>query len=112
MSGSPARRALRKWLLPPTKRNLLPTEALQVQHMQQAANNRRWEADVIKGNTALVPDGQKLAEQAEAIANLLEQSCQEFIANTLVKCGIAPGTKCSLNLTTGEIIISDEARDH
>lgn len=71
--------------------------------MNRAVSSRHWEAAQIKANTALVPDGQKVAEQAEAIARLLENVKDQWLASKLTECGYPDGTKCTINLSTGVI---------
>lgn len=102
MSQSPARKARRAGALPP-RRNLTAEECLQLQEMQRLVNGKKYEATSIKGNTALVPDGQKVAAQAEAIAALLDNEKNRWVAALLTACGYLNGTKCNINLTTGEI---------
>lgn len=107
MSGSDRRKAIRKGFLPATKRNLLPAECAQLMEMNRAINTRRWEIAEIKGNTALVPNGQELVKQLEAVCNLLETSCLSITQTLLFKCGYPAGTKCDLNLSTGEIKVHE-----
>lgn len=86
------------------KRNLTPEETLEIQEMQRLVSARRFEAVNIKGNTALVPRGQEIAAELEAIANLLENAKNHYISQKLLECGYKPETRCSLNLTTGEVM--------
>lgn len=88
------------------KRNLTPEETMELSEMIRMVNARKFEAAQIKGNTALVPDGQKVAEQSAAIAALLDNAKNLWVSQTLLKCGYAPDTRCSLNLGTGEIIVT------
>jgi hypothetical protein len=90
-------------IIAPVTRNLTPSECLELQEMQRLVTARKFEAAQIGGNTALVPDGQKVAEQIKAIAALLENAKNLWVAQKLRECGYSDGTKCSLNLTTGEI---------
>ena len=87
-----------------TKRNLTPVEMMELQEMIRLSNSKRFEATQIKGNTALIPRGQEVAAEAEAVARLLENAKNQFVSQLLVQCGYPAGTKCSLNLTTGEIV--------
>lgn len=93
----------------PVKRNLTAEEALELQEMQRLVNSRKFEAAQVSGNTALVPDGQKVAQQLTAIAALLENAKNIWVAQKLLECGYENGTKCSINLTTGEIVLTNEA---
>lgn len=106
--ASPARIA-RKSKKAVTCRNLTPGEAMELQELSRLVNTRRFEAAHIKGNTALIPDGQALAIQAEAVANLLENVKNQWVAAKLVECGYPSGSKCAINLTTGEIVLDPPA---
>jgi len=101
--ASPARLA-KKGVQSRIKRHLTPTEALELQEMQRLVTGRKFEAAQIKGNTALVPDGQKAAEQAAAIAALLDNAKNLWLSQKLLECGYPAGAKCDINLSTGEII--------
>lgn len=97
-------------VIPPAplpKRNLTPEETIQLQEMLRAVNIRKFEAAQIKGNTALVPRGQEIAAETEAIAQLLENAKNLWVSQTLIDCGYPADTKCSINLTTGEVVEND-----
>ena len=57
----------------------------------------------MKGNTALIEDGQKLAIQLEATANLFERVKDESVARVLAKLGYRSNEQASINLKTGRI---------
>ena len=106
MSTSPARRARRKGLALP-KRNFTPEETLQFQEMNRLVNARKWELEQLKANTALIPNGQDYVKQLEAVANVLDDVSRQWISRTLEACGYPNGTKCDLNLSTGEITLHE-----
>lgn len=85
------------------RRDLTPQELMELQELHRAVGSKQWEAAQIKANTALVPDGQKLAEQTEAVARLLENVKNQWVAGKLEECGYTKGTRCGLNLATGQI---------
>ena len=58
----------------------------------------------IMGNTALIPDGQNVAKTQEAIANLLENSKNNWISQVLTSCGVPKGQSVNINSATGEIV--------
>ncbi len=93
------------------KRNLTPEETNALKEMVRAVNARQWEAAQIKGNTALVPRGQEIVAELEAIARLLENAKNHWISQVLVECGYEPDTKCSLNLSTGEVIVEQPTKE-
>ena len=87
------------------KRNFNPQELLELQELQRLVNARRFEAAQIKANTALVPRGKEIAEEIEAIARVMENSKNLYVAQKLVECGYESGTKCDINFNTGEVIL-------
>lgn len=106
MTKSSSARLAAKGIIPAINpRSFSPTEVLELQEMQRMVNARSFEAAQIKGNTALVPDGQKAADQAVAIARLLENAKNMWVSQKLVECGYPQDTRCSINLSTGEIIV-------
>ncbi len=84
-------------------RSMTPIEVMELQEMQRLVNGRKFEAAQVKGNTALVPDGQKLAEQLEAVVRLLENVKNQWVSAKLVECGYPQDAICDINLSTGEI---------
>lgn len=91
-----------------TNRNLTPEEAQEGIEITRTINARRWEVAQIRGNTALVPNGQALADQLEAVVALLDDVWKQWIYRKLEACGYPNGTKCSVNLSTGEITTQNE----
>lgn len=101
--SSPARK-VRKALKNVPKRSLTPAETMELQEMQRLVNSRKFEAVLIKGNTALVQNGQQIAEQYAAIAALLDNTKNQWVSQKLSECGYSPNDKCNINLTTGEVL--------
>lgn len=60
-------------------------------------------AKLVKGNTALVPQGKKLRDQLEAIVNLLTTTKNEFLGSALLRAGLKQDDKASVNIQTGEV---------
>lgn len=94
-----------------TKRNLTPAETIELQEMIRLANGKNFEAKQIRGNTALLNTtadpqrGVHLAEETEAIGRLLENAKNIYVSQLLKVCGYEDGTKCSINLSTGQILL-------
>lgn len=86
-------------------RKLNPSELVEIQELHRIAAGERFKSLQIKGNTALIPDGQKLAEQSEALANLFENIKENTIARKLTELGYPPSTPTTIDLKTGEITI-------
>lgn len=101
-----------KGVIPVEKRNFSPDEIVELQEMQRLVNSRRFEAAQVNGNTALIPDGQKVGEQLDAITRLLENVKNQYVSQKLVECGYGKDEKCNISLTTGEVIpLKDESKD-
>lgn len=98
----------KKELMGKVRRNLEPAEILQLTKMVELANARKFEADQIKVNTALVPRGQEVANEVEAVARLLENVKNQYVGQLLVACGYDAGQNCNINLSTGEIIVNKD----
>ena len=99
-------------LMPPARRDFTPQEVLELNDMQRLVNARKWEAAQIGGNTALIPRGQEVAKEVDAIARLLDNVKNNWVSHKLLECGYAVDTKCSINLSTGAIIIENEPADN
>ena len=89
------------------KRNFTPAECIELEEMLRLINARKFEAGQIRANTALVPDGQKLADQTDAVARLLENVKNQYVASKLIECGYKSGTICDVNLRTGEVTVQN-----
>ncbi len=69
----------------------------------KVADSWKFVAGQISINTALIPGGQKVAKQFEAVAKLMEQTKETMIANKLTQLGYPQGVGFNINLTTGRI---------
>lgn len=95
-------------LAPTPKRDFNPQEVVELQEMMRLINSRKFEAAQVKANTALVPRGKEIAEELEAIARLIENIKNQFVSLKLEECGYPNGTKCNINMTSGEITLTKE----
>lgn len=107
MSTSPARRSRGKGII--ERRNLTAAETLDFNMISNLVTARKFELAQLQGNTALIPDGQAFIKQLEAVVTVLDDVSKLWIAKKLTECGYPNGTKCSLNMTTGEIYLQHEA---
>lgn len=89
---------------PLPKRPFSPAEIIELQELTRLVNGRRWEAAHVRGNTSLVPDGQKVALQLESIVQVLEGAKNNWVSQKLSECGYSAGTRCDINFSTGEIV--------
>jgi hypothetical protein len=105
--ASPGRIA-KKGKVATTRRDFAPQEIIELQELNRVAFARGWEASQIKGNTALIPRGQEVAAEAEAVARLIENAKNQWVAAKLTECGYPAGTKCSINLSTGQILLEEK----
>jgi hypothetical protein len=66
-------------------------------------------ASQIKNNTALVPDGQRVASEYEAVARLLENAKNQFIGQKLVDMGYPQTSQVKVDIKTGIITPINES---
>lgn len=71
--------------------------------LNRIAAAEKFKSIQIKGNTAMIPDGQKVAEQQEAIARLMENVKNNWVSSRLRELGCKEGAPVSIDLKTGEI---------
>ena len=84
-------------------RNFTNNELFDFQELTRMVFTYRFLANQIKDNTALIPDGQKVMEQYEAIARLIENSKNQWIGSKLIEMGYPQGTNVSVDPKTGAI---------
>ena len=95
------------------QRGLTPPELIELQELIRVANAKNYEANQIRGNTALLNTtadpqrGVHLAEETEAIARILENAKNMYVSHVLQACGYEDGTKCSINLNTGAVVANE-----
>ncbi len=75
----------------------------ELRNLWRATRAQRFKAEVIKANTAMVPEGQKTAEREEAIAKVMEGALQDHISNIFIAVGLIPGTRAEVDVRTGLI---------
>jgi hypothetical protein len=93
-----------------TPQQLSPADLSQLQELYRIAEAYALVADQIKGNTALIPDGQKVSTQFEAIARLMDNTKNQWVGQKLADMGYPKGAKVTVNAQTGEIKpIQDES---
>lgn len=84
-------------------RQFTPDEILELQELHRVVGAREFEARQVRGNTLLIPDGMKFAEQLEALARLLANTKQHWIAQKLAEAGWSPEVRVSIDMKTGLI---------
>ena len=87
----------------PERRDLNEQELREYLKLVEICNTERWKAVQFASNTALIPDGQKVAATQEAIANLLENSRNNWISHVLKGCGVPSGQSVNVHSETGKI---------
>lgn len=83
----------------------------ELEELNRIASAEKFKSIQIKGNTAMIPDGQKVSEQQEAIARLMENVKNNWVSSRLRELGCKEGTPQTIDLKTGEIteqIIEDK----
>lgn len=88
----------------PEKSNFTAHETLELQEMQRMVNARRVEAELVAGNTALIPRGQEVAKEIDALARLLDNNKNQWFSQKLREHGYPQDSQVQINLTTGEIV--------
>ena len=86
------------------KRSPTPQELKELQELNRLALVERFKATQFKNNTMVLnPDGQKLAEQQDKIAVLLENIRNSAVQRLFVALGYKQGENLTINLDTGSI---------
>ena len=80
-------------------------EISELQQLNQMAIAEEFKANVIKANTALVENGQRLAKQCEQVAKLLNDMKSQKLSMILAGLGYPSGTQFQVDLLTGKIKI-------
>lgn len=101
----------------PKKRNMNAQELLELQEMHRIVAGKILEANIIRGNTARIPKsgcfgargGKQVVAELDAIARILDEAKNSWIADVLAACGYPKGMRCDINLTTGQITASAPA---
>jgi hypothetical protein len=88
---------------------LSESDRLEFEELHRIALSYSFIAGQIKGNTALIPEGQKVAEQYEAIARLMENSKNQWMGQKLASMGYPNTVKVSIDIKTGNITPINES---
>lgn len=88
----------------PERSNFTAGETMELMEMQRMVNAERVKAQLVAGNTALIPRGQEVAKEIDAIARLLENNKDQWFSQKLREHGYPQDLKVQINLTTGEIV--------
>lgn len=86
-------------------RQFTKQELDEIREIQRIAAGEHFKADQIGKNTALVPEGKKLAKQYEATAALFSRIKTELVNQKLGQMGYPSGTPISVDLNTGKITV-------
>lgn len=71
--------------------------------LHRAVMGEKFKAALVKQNTALIPRGQEIAAELEAIAQLLENEKNGWILQKLAELGYPPKANVSIDIETGFI---------
>lgn len=71
--------------------------------VSRMVNMYKFVGEQIKGNTALVRNGQGLAKEYQSIASLLDKVKSNMVSQALTKAGYPQGVNFSVNLRTGKV---------
>ena len=84
-------------------RPMTSAEVLEMQQLHRIITTERFIAQQIRENTAMVTDGQKVAEQKEQTARLLENFRNNWMSGKLAELGYEKGLNVTIDLATGVI---------
>ena len=87
----------------PEPRQFNEEEILELQELHRLVAHRQFEAKQVRGNTALIPDGIKVADQLEAMARLYTNTKQHWISQKLAECGWSTDQRVAIDMKTGLI---------
>ena len=85
------------------RKRLNEAERAEILDVSRLAQSYRFIATHLKGNTALVPGGQKVLEQYEAMAKLIDGVKNSMVSQRLSQLGYPQGVNFTVNLKTGKI---------
>ena len=75
----------------------------ELEELNRISAAEKFKSIQIKGNTAMIPDGQKVSEQQDAIARLMENVKNNWVSSRLRELGCKQGEPMTIDLKTGEI---------
>ncbi len=92
-----------------TPQQLSEADRAEFEELFRMATSYNFIASQIKGNTALVPEGQRVASEYEAIARLLENAKNQFIGQKLHKMGYPQTAQVKVDIKSGIITPINES---
>ena len=98
-----------KEVITQTPQQLSEVDRAEFEELFRMAMTYNFIASQIKANTALVPEGQRVASEYEAIARLLENAKNQFIGQKLVDMGYPQTTQVRVDIKSGVITPINES---
>lgn len=98
-----------KELIALTPQQLSEEDRAEFEELHRMAISYNFLARQIKGNTALVPEGQQVAAQYEAIARLIENAKNQWIGEKLNQMGYPQKVQVKVDIKTGTITPINES---
>jgi len=86
------------------------TDLKELEELNRISAAEKFKSIQIKGNTAMIPDGQKVSEQQDAIARLMENVKNNWVSSRLRELGCKQGEPMTIDLKTGEITEQKEQK--
>lgn len=87
----------------PAPRNLNEAELKEFLALIDMVAVEKFKTIQIQNNTALIPRGQEVAKEQEAVSRLLENVKDQWMSAKLNECGVEQGVRVSIDPKTGEI---------
>lgn len=84
-------------------RALTSDELMELRQLNLVVTSEKFKAAQVRGNTALIPRGQEVAAEMEAVAQLLEDTKGAWISAKLSELGYASNEPVTIDMLTGQI---------
>ena len=95
-------------IIPPKViRPLTKAELQELLALTNLVSTEKFKAFQISGNTALIPRGQEVAKEQDAIARLMENVKNSWTSSKLTECGVPKNQAVNINQETGEITLTE-----
>jgi hypothetical protein len=86
-----------------TPQQLSSEQMNELHEIKRIENMFKFVSELIKMNSALVPQGQEIAKQFECIGLLVTNNKNQYVADLLTAMGYAKDSKVNINTQTGVI---------
>lgn len=85
-------------------RKMTEMEVSELRELHKVVAIEQFKLATVKGNTALLPNGQAWVSQEEALITLLENAKNQRVGQVLASCGYPQGKPIKVDLQTGKVL--------